>query len=97
MRSGDPSWWMGAPRYAKGGPVLEADAVPIIAHKGERVLTAEQNRAYESGMGGGVVVNQTINVQGGASTHDVVRAAQAAKQEAINAMMDAQRRGRRRP
>ena len=44
--------------------------------------------------GGGVVINQTINVQAGASRNEVMAAAAAAKNAAISEMMDMQRRGR---
>jgi hypothetical protein len=45
-----------APR-ARMGLNLEPDAIPIIAHRGERVLTAEQNREYSRGTS-----NVNINV-----------------------------------
>lgn len=36
-----------APRYHRGGPILAADEVPIIAQRGERMLTREQAAAWE--------------------------------------------------
>jgi len=52
------SIFMGARRYHSGGVVLGADEVPIIAQRGEAVLTKEQQSALR---GGGVVVNITNN------------------------------------
>ncbi|MCA0303475.1 MAG: phage tail length tape measure family protein [Proteobacteria bacterium] len=47
-----PSWlFAGARRYHTGGIVLGADEVPIIARRGERVLTQEEAAGY--GKGGG--------------------------------------------
>ena len=59
------SAWDGARRYHKGGMVLAADEVPIIARKGERVLTEEQQRAWDrggSGAGGGIQMAGGIQV-----------------------------------
>ena len=44
--------------------------------------------------GGGVVINQTINVQAGASRNEVMQAAAAAKNAAVSEIIDLQRRGR---
>lgn len=93
-RTVDPRLFVGAKRYHTGGDILGPNEVPIIAELGERVQTKRQ---ANQGNSSGVTVVQHINVQGGSSIHDVVRAASAAKQEAINAIIDAQRRGRRRP
>ena len=42
-RMADPGWWAGAARYHTGGIVgLRPDELPIIARRGERVQTAEQ-------------------------------------------------------
>lgn len=49
-------------RAHRGWPGLRNDEVPIIAQTGERVLTREQNRAYEAGMVGGGNTNTTIYV-----------------------------------
>jgi len=43
--------------YAHAGWPLKADEVPIIAQTGERVLSRDQNRAYEAG---GNPINITI-------------------------------------
>ncbi|MCX7360927.1 MAG: phage tail length tape measure family protein [Alphaproteobacteria bacterium] len=51
-RAVDPMLFANAPRYHGGGVVLGADEVPIIARKGERVLTEEQQRAWNGGGGG---------------------------------------------
>lgn len=52
-----PSVFSGAAHFGSGG--LIGDEVPIIAHRGERVLTKSQQRA---GGGGGTVVNfQVVN------------------------------------
>lgn len=37
-RRGDPRWFIGAPSFAAGGPVLPHGVVPILAHAGETVL-----------------------------------------------------------
>jgi len=48
-----------APRFHDGGLVLGADEMPIIAKRGERVLTEEQQRAW-NGSGGSVRVEVTV-------------------------------------
>jgi hypothetical protein len=55
----------GGPIYAhKGWPGLKRDEVPIIAQTGERVLSREQNKAYESGGGAApVVYSPTYHIQ----------------------------------
>ncbi|WP_430735517.1 phage tail tape measure protein [Halodesulfovibrio aestuarii] len=47
MRSVPASLFDGAPRYHSGGEILRPGEVPIIAEAGERMLTREQNAAYE--------------------------------------------------
>lgn len=47
-----------------------------------------------SGMGGGVVINQTINVAAGASRNEVLQAAATAKAAAVAEIQDLMRRGR---
>ncbi len=49
--------FIGARRFQAGGPV---DSIPALLSPGERVLTAAQNQAFESGGGMG---NVTINIQ----------------------------------
>jgi lambda family phage tail tape measure protein len=83
----------GARRYHSGGEVLGPNEVPIIAEKGETIYSKNSSKQGS----GGVTVVQHINVQGGANAHDVMRAGITAKQAAIDAMIDAQRRGKRRP
>jgi len=46
-RAVDPAVFIGAPRYHNGG--LVGDEVPIIARRGERVLSVEEAREYERG------------------------------------------------
>lgn len=53
-----PDTFRGAPRFHSGG--LLPDEVPIIAQKGERVLTKEQSAAY-SQRSGGTTVHMTVN------------------------------------
>jgi hypothetical protein len=59
----DPALFVNAPRFKRGG-MIGADEVPIIAHRGERILPKG-----ESGGGGGsgttVVVNQNIKFNAG--------------------------------
>jgi lambda family phage tail tape measure protein len=53
QRSYAPSWvFAGAMRYHSGGSILAPGEVPIIAQYGERVLTREENAAYERGKTG---------------------------------------------
>lgn len=74
----NPLAFAGAQHYADGG------AVPIIAHKGERVLTQAQNQEFEAGgAGGGVVVNQSFSFSG-----DVT---QATRMEVLRLMPDIRR------
>jgi lambda family phage tail tape measure protein len=57
-----PMLFAGAPR-ALGGIDLSAGEVPIIAHRGERVLNPAETAAYNSrGGSGGTSVSMTINV-----------------------------------
>lgn len=49
-----------ARRFQAGGAV---DSVPALLTPGERVLSVEQNRAFERGMMGGRPIQVTINVQ----------------------------------
>ncbi|MBF0602933.1 MAG: phage tail tape measure protein [Nitrospirae bacterium] len=57
--------FVGAPRFHSGG-IIGPDEVPIIAQRGERVLSRKQNKAYEAGQTGagdnGRVEVQIINV-----------------------------------
>ena len=41
---------------------LRSDEVPIIAQTGERVLSREQNKAYERGMSSSVVNNYNFTI-----------------------------------
>jgi len=65
----DPSVFIGANKYHNGG--LVGDEVPIIAKKGERVLTEEQQKMY-----GGTKINYNIDARG-ASVEAVERIKQA--------------------
>ena len=51
-----------APRYHRGGPILAADEVPIIAQRGERMLTREQAAAWERG-GAALPVALTVKLE----------------------------------
>ena len=57
--------FIGAPRFHSGG-IIGPDEVPIIAQRGERVLSRKENKAYEAGQNGagdnGRVEVQIINV-----------------------------------
>ena len=57
------------PSFAVGSDYVPHDMTANI-HKGERILTAEENRAFTAGMGtsGGVVVNVTNNSASNVST-----------------------------
>ena len=94
MGSVNPAWFVGAQKMHSGGPVLAADEVPIIARKGETVLTPEQSRAVNNDSS--VVVNNNVTVNGGASKADILNAMEAARRSTILSIQDAQRRGRRR-
>jgi TP901 family phage tail tape measure protein len=94
MGSVNPSWFVGAQKMHSGGPVLAADEVPIIARKGETVLTPEQSRSINNDSS--VVVNNNVTVNGGASKADILNAMEAARRSTILSIQDAQRRGRRR-
>ena len=56
------SLFSGAKRYHSGG-VIGADEVPIIAQKGERVLSREETKAYNSGISVNVTVNNNSSEQ----------------------------------
>jgi len=88
------SMFHGAMRYHSGGPILKADEVPIIARKGERMLTESQNRAYEQGSGGGVtIVNH--NTFGTQISRGEIATALMQNQKATKASIaDSMRRGR---
>jgi len=81
-RSVHSSVFDNAPRFHNGG--LVGGEVPIIAKKGERVLTEEQQR----NMGG--TTNITVNVASGTPA-DVRRSAAQGAREALGVMSGAQR------
>ncbi len=68
----------GARRMHGGG--LVGDEVPIIAQKGERVLTKDQQRRMS---GGGQPVNQIMNFYGAAEPAQVKRAAAAGARSVV--------------
>ncbi|MFN3076661.1 MAG: phage tail tape measure C-terminal domain-containing protein [Alphaproteobacteria bacterium] len=92
-RSAAPAWWINAPRYHAGGRIgLRPDEVPIIAQKGEMVLTAAQQRSLGQGS---VVVNQTFNTAGASSVDNAVmeRWARQIKSETLAAVANGRSRG----
>jgi TP901 family phage tail tape measure protein len=93
MRSVDMSIFNGAQRYHTGGQILQADEVPIIARKGERMLTEAQNREYER-PSAGVNIVQHITVGSQVSRGDVITAMTASKNAAKREMSESLRRGR---
>lgn len=64
-RTVDMGVFTDAPRYHSGG--LVDGEVPIIAKRGERVLTAAQNQAYENSVTQTPQVNVKVNVNNNAS------------------------------
>ncbi|MDE2096248.1 MAG: hypothetical protein KGL39_03315 [Patescibacteria group bacterium] len=82
-----PLVFAGAPRFHGGG--LASDEVPIIAQRGERVLTADQNAAYtaaQSGTAGG-----DVHVTNNIYTHDAHSFRASGDQVAIDTMNSYQR------
>lgn len=80
---------LGALHFAGGGNVPGygiSDSVPAILAPGERVLTRQQNQAFNSGGMGGQVINVTFNVAAGA-TFD-----KAAVNQAMPLIVDSLRR-----
>ncbi len=80
------SLWENAPRFHSGGIV--GDEVPIIAKKGERVLTKEQQQAM-----GGMTIHQTIYAGNGTDKAEVRRAAASGARTALGALSEARRYG----
>lgn len=76
----------GARRMHGGG--LVGDEVPIIAQRGERVLTKEQQRSMS---GGSQTISQTLIFQGAAEPEQVKRAAAAGYRSAAGVMATAGR------
>jgi len=78
--------------FAGGRTGLMGEAGP------EGILPLKRGRdgklgVIASGMGGGVVINQTINVAAGASRNEVLQAAATAKAAAVAEIQDLMRRG----
>ena len=69
---------------------LVGDEVPIIAQKGERVLTKAQQRRMQ---GGGQPVNQVMNFYGAAEPAQVKRAAAAGARSVLGVANGARRYG----
>ena len=99
-RATDPSIFAGAPRFHAGGMIgLGPDEVPIIAQRGERVMTAQQ-QAQQSATANGdgsVTIHQTFNAAGASQMDQVAMARWAAqiKAETLAAVADAKQRGGR--
>lgn len=51
------------PSFDVGTPYVQSDMMANI-HKGERILTAEENRAYTAGQTGSVVINNNFTING---------------------------------
>lgn len=90
------STFAGAPRFHDGGAIGK-DEVPIIAQRGERVLSRNQNEVYERGMlnSSSVVVNQTNNIGPGVSRGEVLSALKQNKAQTKQEIQDGIRRGQR--
>lgn len=61
-------WLKSIPSFDVGTPYVPRDTLAMV-HKGERILTASENRAASSGGGVGITVNNIVNVQGDASAN----------------------------
>lgn len=90
------STFAGAPRFHDGGAIGK-DEVPIIAQRGERVLSRNQNEVYERGMlnSSSVIVNQTNNIGPGVSRGEVLSALKQNKAQTKQEIQDGIRRGQR--
>lgn len=98
---GDSIWPGGAPLpdilrggAATGSNYIERDMLTIL-HKGEAVVPKRYNPAAGGTGGGSVTINQTFNVQGGASRADMVAAAEQARRAAVATVADMMSRGNR--
>lgn len=93
----NPAAFSGAPSAAVGGMLPDSGAIPIMAHRGERILNRAETEDYNRGVGrgngrgGGAGVTQVFNVQ---TTGDRIRDAENAQQTAIRAREQMQRVGR---
>ena len=88
-----PLAFVGAPRFAEGGEV------PAILHRGERVLTEQQNREFEAGgPGGAVVINQTFQFSGDVTAttqREVLRLMPTIRKASVAAVVEANARDRK--
>lgn len=75
-----------ARRFHQGG--IAGDEVPAILKRGERVLTADQQKGA-----GGMVINQTINAGAGTDKAEVRRAAAAGARSVLGVANGARRYG----
>ena len=66
--------------YAKGIGYVPFDQIALL-HRGERVMTATENARQRGSWGGGLVVNQVINVPPGANTASYQQAARQANRQ----------------
>lgn len=66
--------------YARGISYVPNDQIALL-HRGERVMTATENARERGSWGGGLVVNQVINVPPGANTASYQQAARQANRQ----------------
>lgn len=67
------AWFAGVPVPVldRGMDYVPYDGMPAILHKGERVMTAEENR---SGGGGNITIHQNLSIGAGVSYNEMIQA-----------------------
>ncbi len=78
------------PGHADGLPYVPYDNYVARLHKGERVLTAQENKAYASGGGGITIINQN-QIGSGVSRADVAAAMELSKQATMAEILESRR------